>query len=229
MAKVKFSALISEMRNKLNGSVFSRNRGGAYLRNKVTPVNPNTIAQAAVRSRLTGFAQAFRSLTAAQIAAWNSAVSNYATTDIFGDLKNPSGINLYNKLNLNLAKVGVAAISSPPLPGLVPTVTALSVVADESAQSFTVTFAPTPVPANTAFVLRATKQLSPGISNAKSEFRQIDYYVAAATSPQVSTTEYLAKFGALVAGQKIFVELVPVNTVTGQAGIAIQANTIVVP
>ena len=45
MAKVLFSALISDMRNKLNGSVFAKNRGGSYLRTKVTPVNPQTVAQ----------------------------------------------------------------------------------------------------------------------------------------------------------------------------------------
>ena len=42
MAKIKMTAIVADMRNKLNGSVFSRNRGGAYIRTKVTPINPQT-------------------------------------------------------------------------------------------------------------------------------------------------------------------------------------------
>ena len=116
MAKVKFSALISEMRNKLNGSVFSRNRAGAYLRTKVTPINPRTSLQNAVRELLTSLSQNWRNLTEAQRDAWNAAVHNFQKTDIFGDMKTPSGINLYTKLNLNLANAGLILIDVPPLP-----------------------------------------------------------------------------------------------------------------
>ena len=101
MAKVKFSALISEMRNKLNGSVFARNRGGAYLRTKVTPTNPMTIAQVQARSLLTSFSQAWRGLTEDQRQAWLSVVDQWSRTDVFGDVVNPSGSTLYIRLNIN--------------------------------------------------------------------------------------------------------------------------------
>ena len=63
MAKIKLSAIVSEMRGKLNGSVFSKNRGGAYIRTKVTPVNPQSLAQGLVRATLTNLSQAWRGLT----------------------------------------------------------------------------------------------------------------------------------------------------------------------
>lgn len=116
MAKVKFGMMAVDMRNKLGGQVFSKNRGGAYIRTKVTPANAQTSFQTAVRAILTFFAQSFRTLTAAQILAWNNAVSDFTGTDIFGDVRTPSGINLYIRLNANLAKVGEPAISDPPLP-----------------------------------------------------------------------------------------------------------------
>lgn len=225
--KIKFGAMVVDGRGKLGGHVASKNRSGSYFRTKVTPVNPQTTRQSAVRSALTGFSQAFRGLTAAQITAWNSAVQNFSSTDVFGDLRNPSGLNLFMKLNMNLSQVGVAQIDDPPLPSSVEVVTSVSLSADSSPQTFSITFAPTPVPANTAFIIEATAGVSAGKSFVKSEFRQIGYLDAAATSPANQLTAYTNKFGTLIAGQKIFVKLTPVNKITGQRGLALQAYTVV--
>jgi hypothetical protein len=228
MAKVKYTAIVADMRGKLNGSVFSKNRGGAYVRTKVTPSNPSSSFQVAVRDRLSSFATAFRALTAAQIAAWNAAVSSFAKTDIFGDIKNPSGVNLYIKLNAQLDRVGVAAIDTPPLPAAVESVLTGSATADESGQTLTVAFTPTPVPADTAFVIRASKQVSPGKSYLKNLLTDIQVVDAAGVSPANIAANYIAKYGALVAGQKIAFEIVPVNKLTGQAGIGVAFTTVVV-
>jgi hypothetical protein len=207
MAKIKLSAVVSEMRGKLNGSVFSKNRGGAYLRTKVTPVNPQTIAQGNVRARLTTFSQAWRSLTAAQIQAWNAAVSNFVGTDIFGDIKTPSGINLYNKLNLNLAAAGQTAISNPPLPVGVGYVSALSLAADASASTIAATFTAVGGSAGQTVIVQATKGVSAGKNFVKSEYRQISTFSGSATSPQAIGAAYVTKFGTMTTGQKIFVRL----------------------
>ncbi len=69
MAKIKMTAIVADIRNKLNGTVFAKNRGGAYMRTKVTPVNRQTSDQSTVRNRLGSFAQGFRGLTQDQITA----------------------------------------------------------------------------------------------------------------------------------------------------------------
>lgn len=225
--KAKWGMMMVDGSGKLGGQVASKNRGGSYVRTKVTPTNPNTSAQAAVRNRLTSFSQGWRALSAAQLAAWNAAVSDFAKTDIFGDVKQPSGINLYTKLNSNLQEVGSSAIVNPPLPQSVEAVITVSATAAAGTPAFSVIFTPTPVPANTAFILRATAQVSPGISNLSGKFRNIDVLPAAGTSPENALAAYTAKFGTLVAGRKIGVELVPVNTVTGQKGQAVSTTLIV--
>ncbi len=116
MAKVKFGLVVSDMRNKLNGSVFARNRGGAYVRTKVTPLNPQTAAQIGARSLLTSLAQDFRSLTQEQITAWNNATTQWQTTDIFGDSVSPTGLGLYVRLNANISNAGGTLITLPPSP-----------------------------------------------------------------------------------------------------------------
>jgi|SRR5882724_294826 len=227
MGKIKFGSFVVDMRNKVGGTVYSKNRGGAYTKNKVSPAQPRTSAQTTARSRMTTFAQGFRALTATQIAAWNSAVSAFQKTDIFGDLKSPSGINLYCKLNINLAQVGVAAITTPPLPiGVVGPVT-LTPAAAAGAATFTLAFTVSPVPANTVWLLQATQQLSPGRSSVNSFYRSFSTIAAAGTSPANIAAAYTAKFGTLVAGQKIFIKVIPVSSTTGIKGQAITVSTIV--
>lgn len=228
MAKVKFSALISEMRNKLNGSVFSRNRGGAYLRNKVTPLNPQTSAQVAARSLLTFFSQSWRSLTEDQRLAWSGAVASWSTTDIFGDTINPTGATLYIRLNCNISIAGGSPIVLPPAPLGAAALDSLSIVADESSNSLAVTFTATPVPADHAMVIESTGNLSPGISNANSSFRTIEVAPAASASPYNAGAAQIAKFGSLVAGQKIFVRAKMIRLSTGETSQRQVTSTIVV-
>jgi len=227
MAKVKFSALVSEMRNKLNGSVFARNRGGAYLRTKVTPVNPQTLAQVQARSRLTQFSQSWRSLTQPERDAWNAVVDQWATTDVFGDVVNPSGQNLYIRLNINIAIAGGISINTPPTPVGAEALTLLVLDADAGAGDFDVTFAPDPVPLNHAMVVDSTPMLSPGINNASAKFRQIAVVAAAETSPADLASEQIAKFGSLSAGQKAFVRARLFNLSTGEVSQRLSASAIV--
>lgn len=214
MAKVKFSALISEMRNKLNGSVFSKNRAGNYLRNKVTPVNPQTSFQTAVRAILTAASQSWRALTESQRKAWNSAVANFTGTDIFGDVKTPSGINLYNKLYINASTILQAPRTTPPAvvssPG-VPSET----VATAAPGTFTVNDdVLTEVPAGLWLVIRATPSVSAGKNFLKGKSRIIKVLDPASPFPYAAGADYTAKFGNMVAGEKVGFELSYIDAVT---------------
>lgn len=228
MGKVKFTAFVAEIRNKVNGSVFSKNRSGNYIRNKVTPVNPQTADQVAKRSQLASWAQGWRGLTQAQRDAWNSAVQDFKGTDIFGDIKIPSGINLYTKLNMNLDQISAANISSPPLPDAVDPITSLSITPNGTAGTFTVTFTPTPVPAGHTWIVEATAPVSVGKSFVKSEYRQITTLAAATATGASIFTAWSNKFGTLTVGQKVFVRITPVLISTGQRGLPLSASEIVV-
>jgi hypothetical protein len=227
MAKVKFSALISEMRNKLNGSVFARNRGGAYLRTKVTPVNPSTIEQVIARNRLTAFSQRWRTLTEAQRAAWNGAVNQWTTTDVFGDVVKPSGNALFNRLNINVQIAGGSVLATPPSPVGAEALTDLSVTAAAGTAAVSVEFAPAAVPTDHVMFLESTAMLSPGISNASAQYRKISVLPAAEASPYDALAEQTAKFGGLVEGQKLFVRAKFINSLTGEVSQRLTASTIV--
>lgn len=216
------------MRNKLNGSVFARNRGGLYLRTKVTPLNPQTTAQTAARNRLTSFSQGWRSLTQTQRDAWNAAVSNFATTDVFGDLREPTGLQLYIRLNSNIDVAGGSAISTPPNPVGSDALTSLSLSADATLGTYDITFAPSPVPADHTLVVESTPGLSAGINNATAEFRLIGTQAATTASPVDMFTEQTAKFGALSVGLKYFIRVKLIRLTTGEVSQALVADSIAV-
>jgi len=225
--KAKFGSIVVDGRGKLGGHVYSKNRSGAYVRTKVTPTNPQTASQTAVRNRLTSFSQGWRGLTEAQRDAWNNAVTDFAKTDVFGDIKNPTGLNLYVGLNSNLAQVGVGAISTPPLPSEVEALVTTSLVASVGTSQVDVTFGPSPVPADTAFVVEATTGVSAGRNFLKNEFREIAVLDAGETSVWAGGSDWIAKFGSLIEGTKIGIRLTPVNKVTGQKGASLVATAIV--
>lgn len=225
--KIKFGSLVADGRGKIGGHVASKNRAGAYLRTKVTPVNPRSGSQIAARQRLATPAIAWRGLTAAQRAQWNAAVGAFAGTDIFGDLRKPTGFALYCRLNANLALCSIAAISVPPLPLAVQSPTSLTLT-QAPAGATSLAYAPTPVPALHNMVVRMTAPVSPGKSFVKSEFRVIGVVAPAAATPYVATAAYAAKFGGPgLAGQKVFVECFYIHSTTGQKGLPLQSSCIV--
>jgi len=85
----------------------------------------------------------------------------------------------------------------------------------------------TPLAAGVKLLVEATPQMSAGISFvARSKYKYIFASAAAAASPANVLAAYNAKYGALVAGKKIFFRLTPVGS-TGIRGLA-QVTSVVV-
>lgn len=227
MAKAKFGAMMVDLRGKLGGQVFSRNRGGAYVRQKVTPLNPQTTAQVNARSLLTEFSQGWRALTEEQRMAWSGVVDQWSKTDIFGDVVNPTGNTLYSRLNINIRNAGGTAITVPPLPTGADAITSLSVTADVSDGAINVDIAPGTVPAGHTLYVEATPQQSPGINNANTKYRFVEAFAAAEAGPFDIAAAWSAKYGSLTAGTKIFVRAKFINKVTGEMSQAMKGSCIV--
>ena len=225
--KVKFGAIIVDGRNKIGGHVLSKNRAGAYMRTKVTPVNPQTVAQMNVRNRFAGLSSAWKALTAAERLAWNNAVAAYAKTDIFGDLKNPSGFNLHQSLNNNLLNVGESAITTPLDSAAVGAYEEMSFTIENDVESLEITFDPLSDVDHKTVVL-ATPAISPGRFNVSNRYRQIAVLDPEAPSLHDALAAYSAVFGAIGStGMKVFISMFQVNINTGQAGLPIAASALI--
>lgn len=215
------------MRNKLNGSVFSKNRYGGYVRTKVTPVNPQTDAQQAARNRLSTNSQAWRGLTEDQRQGWIDAAVNFPFTDIYGNTKTLSGQALYVKLNNNLNLITNPSVADAPSPVAIPAIDSIALTAAAGTPALSLAYSPSPVPANFIMVVFATGNVTPGKMFVKNLFRYIGNY--SSTTPQDLLADYSAVHGNPVEAQKIFVKVFLISAITGQAGIPLQAMAIVAP
>lgn len=214
--KIKFGSIVTDGRGKLGGQVYARNRSGAYVRNKVTPNNPQTLYQSLQRAVLATFSEAWRGLTQQQREAWNAAGESFPTTNQFGDQVIPTGKNLFTRLNNNLTDISQSTLTNPPLPAPIVEPEDLEADANADAQTLTLDFNGDNA---MGYKIFATPPLSPGVGFFKNKFKMIQTLSTAPPGTILLTDDYLARFGAFQAGQKIAIKVVPVVAATGQKGV----------
>lgn len=229
MAKITPGAIISEIRGTVAASTYSRNKGKAVMRNRVTPINRRSTNQTQRRQQLASYSSQWRGLTEAQRAGWNSAAQNFPQSDNLGQTIFLSGEQLYVRFNLNLQLIGGTPIDDAPAPSSF-AVLAIGAIVLEDDDTMTIAFTPTPVPTGFELVIRATAPVSAGRSFvSQSQFRFIMSEPAAGASPVDISAAYIAVHGSLAnaVGQKVFVEMFLVDSATGQAGQKVRASHVV--
>lgn len=225
--KIKWSGVgMVDGRGKINGSVASKNRAGAYVRTKVTPVNPRSVAQQNIRSIFSQVSEYWRGMTEVQRNSWNEATENWQRTDIFGDLTKPSGFNLFMRLATPLqhtfddviinnyaptpvAMPAIRSLSSVAVHADVPIVTSLGLSGAVSAGGVNLE--------EYAIQVYATGPLSKGVSFVNNRLRYIGYIeFAAFTAGADVLDKYIAKFGAINVADNVVFELRVIARATGQ-------------
>lgn len=202
MAKIKFGMMMTDARGKLGGQVFSKNRSGAYVRTKVTPSNPQTAFQTSVRQAFGGFSQAWSGLTDGVRAGWNNAVSSWGRTDVFGDLVNPTGKNLFLRLNQQATQAGYPSFTTVPAKLEMVEGIATSVTVDTTL----LTLEPIGIYAgvDAKVVISGTPQLSQGTSFVKNKLRDIYSVTANTFDINAAYSNYVSRFGAPGVGTNIY-------------------------
>lgn len=227
MAIIKLSQLVSDIRGKVGGNVFARNKGGNYVRTYVKPINPASPGQATARALFQNIVQQWRTLTDTQRANWAAATSSFPYQDRLGNTKIYSGEQLFIKLNLNLASSGAAFKTGAPVAQTV-AIPGLTGITTLSTMSIVLTFTEALTPANTAYIVLATPGLSAGISApAATKFRIIQVVVGGADPSADLISEYTTKIGIPLVGQKIFFMVRNIDQTAGQASVNVVASKIV--
>lgn len=217
MALIKLTAIVDQISGKLNGTVFARNKGGAYMRSKSKPSNPQTTAQMGVRATFGAISSAWRGLSQHLRNAWNEATANFPYQNKLGDTRTLSGFALHQKLNRNLQLIGLPMILTPPLPSPTATVVEASVRLTNTQFEITPTFEGAENDADVVAIF-ATPSLSPGIQNFKKELRLVDTISIGDFNEGAGDifNVYGAKFGAPVTQSKVGMKFVVINSVSGQ-------------
>lgn len=208
MAKIKESALIAGIRGSVGGNTFASGRGGAYVRQKVSPTQPHTQRQSEQRVIFTTVSQAWRNLTDAERAAWETWAANHPVTDIFGNSQTLSGNAAFMKVNADLLTLGLD-ISNAPLAD--PTVIPVAVVSVDIVAAtgvVTATFADA-ADGTEVYGVWITRGMSTGVAFANSAFRYGGRLVS--TTPFAVGTVTPVSLNPLLtatAGQKVGVIIV---------------------
>jgi len=201
--KAKFGAIVVDGRGKLGGHVFSKNAAGSYMRTKTTPTNPKTIYQTAVRALFAAISVAWSGLTDSARAAWVNAVSEWQQTDIFGDLKKPTGKALFQRLNNQAQSAGWPAVTTVPAKADLPDAPITSAAFDTTLGTLTV--AGVDGSTTTRIMYFGTSMLTAGTSFVKNKLRNYASEVGASGSAIDTYAKYVARFGIPTVGSNVYI------------------------
>ena len=182
--------ILGNLRGSIGANTFSHNRGGDYVRRRVSPTNPNSTRQQTMRTFLGTLAALWSStLTPAQREQWNIWSGNQAKEGPLGNSINWSGINGYVALNTHLLDAGDLRIDAPP--AVVAPTGLLTLSVDISAATTAdFTFTGTPLAANHKLVtFMSLPQSGAALPNFK-QTRIVGYSAAAQASPYAATLPF---------------------------------------
>jgi hypothetical protein len=217
------------MRNKTGGAVHTKTRFGGMVRRKVSPTQPRTSAQMNVRASFTSLSKLWSNSTMdANRAGWIGLADSYPLKDTFGQTTRLTGHQMFVRLNRNLQAVGVAAPILPPpstlscgYPGT------LGSAHDGPPVTSFILDAATLSTAAESWIIYATPGISPGRSAAGARFRQILAGAGPSTHDIDILVAYTAKFGAPIAGRRIFLRMKYVTTATGAASLPSETSVVI--
>lgn len=161
MAKILPGPNSGEIRGKMGGVVYSRNRYGLYVRTKSSPVNPQSARQNAIRAAFTQISQRWRdTLTAAERAAWSDYAQETPFVDSLGNTQVLAGNAMYARFNVPWIDIGGTEVDTAPVtPGAAPMLT-FTITGDTVAGIQITAFAPTLANADRIIGLKCSAPVS---------------------------------------------------------------------
>lgn len=114
MAKIKTSALISDIRNKLNGSTFQGSRTGLVLRTNAITTRGATAPQLVRRGTTARLAAMWAELTEEQRKMWAARAETYTRENTFGDRTKYNGYSLFVRSNFYRRMMELTPVNTPP-------------------------------------------------------------------------------------------------------------------
>jgi len=180
-------------------------RYGQVSRTLAIPTNPRTTAQLAVRQALSLQAKKWRTLTQAQIAAWNTAAADQQTTPEDGQSGRKTGLQLFIQVNTIALLTGQATVSDPPTAVMPVGLPAITLALANTAEVVSIKLATAGTMPAKALV-KACKPQSAGISICNN-WRTLGLCPAVTGGAADITALFTAKFGAPPVGTKLFIQV----------------------
>lgn len=226
--------LATDMRGSVGGLTASRNRGGAYFRGRVAPVQPGSAEQNAVKQLLSSLVNVWSSiLTASQRAAWDNYADLVHLPNSLGVYRNVGGLGMYVRGNLPRLQADPTAlprVDDGPVDFTLGEYTAPVIdSASEATQQFDVAFTNTDGWANedeAAMLIYSSRAQNPGINFFKGPYRYVDKILGDGITPPTSPAVLASPF-PFVETQKLFFRATVVRD-DGRLSTSFRSDTIAV-
>lgn len=206
---------VSQVSGRVGGTIFSRNKGGAYLRNGSKPIIVTSEAAQLIKAVVAGASRGWADLTQVQRDAWATWAGENPVINRLGQSRTLSGHQCFVQLNSRLLYAGFTALTLPPVataPAPAPIVSLSCDISDTEAE---IVFAPTPLGTGLALQVLAYPAPSEGIKNVKNRLALVYTGAAATASPVDIFAEVTARFGTLQAGQVLHIAARVLDSATG--------------
>lgn len=205
---MKFQSLIiSRGSGSIGGLTYSHNKGGNYIRARVTPTNTNTALQAAVRNAMGSLGVIWGDiLTQVQRNGWANYAANVPLLDQFGDPRNVTALNMYQRCNIPRIQAGLDRVDDAPTTYNLGDVGVVSVAFTAAGNAILVTFDDTDEwldETGSALLIYCGRAQNPGITYYKSPFRLSKQVLGDDTTPPTSPAAGVSNY-AIATGQRVF-------------------------
>lgn len=206
---------IGQASGRVGGTVFSHNKGGAYLRNGSIPTKVLTDKALAYKANLSAISTAWAAATAAQRMAWTQYALSNPVTNRLGRTHNLSALNWFIALNTRLVRSGDSTIALPPTVGAPVGDLIASAAVAAGAGTATITMTTTPLAANHKAWIRGARTSTGSVINVENKLTEIQITAAAAASPINIAAALISNLGALQAGDWYTLEVRILDDETG--------------
>ncbi len=207
---------IAAASGSIGGTVFSRNRYGAYTRNRAIPVNPQTTFQQGVRATLGNLSTAWSAITAGERLAWKEWANQNPIIDVLGQSQILAPNAAFISLNARMLAGGLAQVDTPPITVAPDALTSLTSEGDIGTLDFELNFTVTPLGADESLWVRAAVTNSPSITYVSNLLRFVGISAAAQATAFDTQSIIEARLGALIVGQTVHQWVSVLDRLSGQ-------------
>ena len=217
------SIAFEEMSGSAKGVTAAKNKGRKFIKNRGYGSRIGTSDQAANKGVMKYITTSWKSLSNDQILAWNKLALSQEAKSILGTKAKISGLNLFQRLNFWVVKLGGSLMLNPPTLEGVETPSSATITCTSAAFTFTLD---QPIADNGGIylVIQASEGQSNGVSRAYGKAVQIHAEEEPTSAAIDIKSAYESKHGALGAGApKVFFRYFYVNSSTGETSVPMQA------
>lgn len=215
MAKITAGPLAGEISGKLGTVVFGRGRYGPYLRSRVMPTNRQSTATLDVRSRLSTLSKAWGAVIQINRDAWKTWAATNPIVDRLGNSRTLQPSAAFIQINTRLIQAGGTQIDIPPVVACPAAISGFSAVCYVNTQALTLSWTSGALPANCCLATWVAAVDETGRAYYTNLLKLIDISAAAQATGLIVGAEFMARFGVMIAGQKLFIECEVWDKTTG--------------